>query len=337
MTLVATLVLPFGFLMADDSAVFLIYHRFGEDRYPSTNIKLDQFEAQIHELKQGGYHFLTLSEAVERIKSGASFEEKTVVITVDDAFESVKTEAWPRLKAAGIPMSLFVSTDPVDQGTPGYLSWDDIRELEADGVEIGHHGASHSHLIYEGEDAIRADIDKASARFQEELGKVPPVFAYPYGEYDNYVKALIESMGFAAALAQYSGAAQTGSDAYSLPRFPVNERYGDLNRFKLIAGSKALPVRDIIPTEPRLSETTNPPLFGFTVAENVQNLRGLACYPSHLGEAADVSLLEGNRVEIRFSEPFPAGRNRINCTMPAGDGRWYWFGRYFLMPGGVLD
>jgi hypothetical protein len=234
-------------------------------------------------------------------------------------------------------MALFVSTDPVDEGIPGYLTWDEIRQLRDEGVEIGHHGAAHSHLLYEEDMGAQEDIERASKRFQEELGFVPDVFAYPYGEYDQGLINLMERLGFKAAFAQYSGAAPIGGEIYALPRFPVNERYGDINRFRLISKSLALPVRDIIPQSVTLLDTQNPPSFGFTVDAAITNLANLACYPSHLGEAARLIKLEGNRVEVRFKDPFPKGRNRINCTMPAGGGRWYWLGRYFLVPGGPLD
>lgn len=103
------------------------------------------------------------------------FPEKTVSITVDDAFKSVINEGWPRLKAAGLPMTLFVSTDPVDEGNPNYMSWDDIRTLESEGVEIAHHTASHLHMIYEGPETSLADIKRASERFETELGYVPKI------------------------------------------------------------------------------------------------------------------------------------------------------------------
>ena len=321
----------------DDSAVFLIYHRFGEDRYPTTNIRLEQFDAQVAELQNGGYSFLKMSDAISKLSAKERFPEKSVVITVDDAYKSVLTEAWPRLKAAGIPLALFVSTDLVDSGTKGYLSWDEIRQLRDEGVEIGHHGAAHSHLLYEEGAGAQEDIERASTRFQEELGVVPDVFAYPYGEYDQGLINLVERLGFKAAFAQYSGAAPIGGDLHAIPRFPVNERYGDLGRFRLISKSIALPVSDVIPRSATLLEEQNPPSFGFTVDTKIKNLANLACYPSHLGEAAKLIKLDGNRVEVRFNKPFPPGRNRINCTMPAGGGRWYWLGRYFLVPGGKLD
>ncbi|MBL4791014.1 MAG: polysaccharide deacetylase family protein [Kordiimonadaceae bacterium] len=322
---------------ADDGAVVLLYHRFGEDKYPSTNIRLEQLDAQIALLIDGGYHFMALSEATKRLKNHTAFPERTIVITVDDAYKSVADVGWPKFKAAGIPITVFVSTDPVDAGSSNYMSWDDIRRLQAEGVEIGHHSASHLHMVAAGLEASIADIKKASARFVEELGEVPSLFAYPYGEYSPELVEMIKAEGFEIAFSQYSGPVAPWLNRFTLPRFPVNERYGNMERFTLVSKTLALPVSDLIPSNPVLSETSNPPILGFTVDNNVRGLKVLACYPSHLGRAADITFASPHRIEVRFDRPFPKGRGRINCTMPAGKGRWYWFGQYYLIPGGVLD
>lgn len=324
-------------LAQDRSAVVLMYHRFGEDGLPSTNIRLEQFDAHIAELTNGNYTVLPLSEVVAKLKAREPLPEKTVSITVDDAFKSVFTEGWPRLKAAGLPMTVFVSTDPLDERRPNYMSWDDVRALAADGVEIGHHTASHLHMIYEGLEYSLEDVRRASARFEAELGYVPTLFAYPYGEYDVTHMKQMEGEGFEAAFGQFSGPAAFWSHPFAMPRFAINERYGDMERFRLIAGTKALPIEDQVPADPVLSPETNPPVFGFTVDSTVNGLSAMACYPSHLGQAAELLRLNNNRMEVRFDKPFPPGRNRINCTMPSNDRRWYWLGSFFYVPGGKLD
>lgn len=316
------------------SAVIFIYHRFGEDRYPSTNIRIEQFEAQIAELKAGGYTFLPLPDIVAGLRNGRPLPDRAVAITVDDGYESVATEAWPRLKAAGIPLTLFISTDPIDNGSATYMSWDQVRALAEDGVTIGHHSASHMHMIGASDAAIRADIARASVRFREELGSVPELFAYPFGEFSQHLQALVEKAGFRAAFAQYSSVARSGADRFALPRFPINERYADLERFKLIANALSLPVTNSIPADPLLDADGNPPAFGFSLSETMRGLGRLACYPSHMSEAAKIEMLGRSRVEVRFDEPFPPGRSRINCTMPGPDRRWYWYGRFFFVPGG---
>ena len=119
--LLAGLVLGAAMLAPDlaraaDSAVILMYHRFGETKFPSTNIRLAQFEAHIAELKSGPYEVLAVPEIVRKIRSGEPLPERTIGITVDDGYLSVYREAWPRLRAAGLPFTVFVSTDTADRG-----------------------------------------------------------------------------------------------------------------------------------------------------------------------------------------------------------------------------
>lgn len=320
-------------LLAADSVSILIYHRFGENRYPSTNIRLEQFDAHLDALERGGYQVLSLIEAVRRLKQNLELPERAVVITVDDAFASSATDAWPKLRTRGMPMTLFVSTDPVDENRSGYLTWDDIRELQRAGVEIGHHGAAHLHMPKAGVDAAKADLEKASARFEAELGKVPRLFAYPYGEYSPEIRDMVKDAGFDAAVAQFSSPATYTSDLFAIPRFALNEAYGSEERFRLVAGARALPVKDVLPRSPMLTSDTNPPLFGFTVDPVVGDTGSINCFPSHIGRAADLVRPHPRRVEVRFAEPFPKGRSRINCTMPGPDGRFFWYGAFFLRPG----
>lgn len=312
-------------------AVVFMYHRFGESSYPSTNIRLDQFESHIKELKSGNYTVLPLPEIVAALRARKPLPPNTVALTVDDAFESVYREAWPRLKAAGLPFTLFVATDPVDQRVPGMMSWDQIRELARAGVTIGAHSAAHGHMPEQSLDANAAEIAASNARFQAELGAVPALFAYPYGETSRAIAGLMEKSGYMAAFGQHSGVAWAGGDLYYLPRFALNETYGGLDRFRLAARALPLPVKDVTPADPVLGPAGNPPLFGFTVGEEIADRAGrIACYASSQGRARIERL--GRRIEVRIPRAFAPGRGRINCTLPARDGRWRWFGIQFYIP-----
>ncbi|MCK5042225.1 MAG: polysaccharide deacetylase family protein [Sphingomonadales bacterium] len=312
--------------------VVLIYHRFGEGEFPSTNTKIEQLDAHIAELlTPEKYNTVSLPSMVENLKQGVGYDKRTVAITVDDAFKSVFTNAWPRLKEAGIPLTIFVATDTIDNNSSHYMSWEQLRELAEGGVTIAHHGASHKHYLDMSDEEILADLNKASSRFVAELGFQPTIFAYPYGEYDDRIKALLTQAGIEVAFNQLSGPLPETSDMLSLPRFPINERYGDIGRFKLITGTVPLAIEQVIPSEPTIDPENNPPVYGFTITNPPANLNALACYPSHLGKAADITILNEKRVEVRFDKPFPKGRNKINCTLPAGDGRWYWLGGLFIV------
>ena len=311
------------------SAVIIMYHRFGEEALPSTNIRYDQFEAQLAELVTGGYSVLPLPDIIAALRAGAPLPDKTIGITVDDAYSSVYEQAWPRLKAAGFPFTLFVSTDPVDGRTHGTMSWDQIRELADDGVTIGHHGASHAHMAGRDETLNAADIAKATGRFRAELGRTPELFAYPYGESSLELQGMIAEAGFIAAFGQQSGVAHDAENIFFLPRFALNESYGDIERFKLISLTLALPVSDVTPRDSLLGP--NPPLIGFTVAEGLKRLDQLNCFASGQG-AVDIERLGARRFEVRLKAALPPGRSRLNCTMPGREGRFRWFGMQFLVP-----
>src|SRR3546814_10430794 len=90
-----------------------MYHRFGEHKAAATNITLQQFAAHIAELTSGRYSVLPLPEIVAALREGRPLPDRTVAITIDDAYLSVYREAWPMLKAAGLPFTLFAATDPL--------------------------------------------------------------------------------------------------------------------------------------------------------------------------------------------------------------------------------
>ncbi len=324
------LVLPMPAAQAAESAVILMYHRFGEDTYPATNVRIEQFEAHVEELTAGPYTVLPVAEIVDALRGGRTLPDRTVGITVDDAYLSVYTEAWPRLKAAGLPFTLFVATDQVDANYVGLLNWDQIREMRDAGVHIGAHTASHLHMPEASADSLRNEMQRSLARFEQELGARPALFAYPYGETSLAVQAVVREFGFETAFGQHSGAMHTGTDPLYLPRFALNETYSDMKDFILRVNTLALPVEDVSPADSFVKER-NPPLVGFTVADTIRSLNGLACYHSQFGRI-EHELLGSHRVELRFPEPFARGRSRLNCTKPAGAGRWYWFGLQYYAP-----
>jgi len=316
--------------VADSSAVVIMYHRFGETKYPSTNVTLEQFEAHLEELKSGKYKVLALEDILAAVSAGRPLPDRAVGLSIDDAFLSVYAEGWPRLKAAGFPFTLFVATDPVDQGTFGYMNWDQIRELDRAGVTIGSQTASHLHMPKADPARNRDELARSNKRFEEELGRKPRLFAYPYGESSLAVQSVVRETGFIAAFGQHSGAFGSGDGSFDLPRFAMNENYAGLERFRLAANALPLPVTDITPADTLIGKI-NPPAMGFTVAADIKDLGQLACFSSHAGKAK-LERLGERRVEIRVDEVFPKGRTRVNCTLPAGGGRWHWFGRQFYRP-----
>ena len=318
---------------AASHAVVIMYHRFGDGRYPSTNTTIEQFEAHLEELGSGDYTVLPLAEVVQKIRAGESLPDRTVAITVDDAYASVYEEAFPRFKEYGFPFTLFIATRSIRQQPGDYASWDQIREMQAAGVDIGSQTHSHPHLHRIPLDEVRTEIERSNQLFLQELGLVPSLHAYPFGEYSPEVRNLMEEMGFDAAFGQHSGVVHASLHPFEFPRFTFNENYGSVDRLRLVLNSLPIPVEDQTPESGVLLE--NPPLIGFTIPEGVEPLGRLSCFASGLGKVKTITL--GRRIELRLPEPFGTKRGRINCTMPYFEngqdtGRWRWLGRQFVTP-----
>ena len=328
----ALLLFSMGFYLpqavAADSAVILMYHRFGETQFPSTNIRLEQLDAHIQELKRGPYTVLPVAEIVSRIKSGKPLPDRTVGITVDDGFKSVYEEAWPRFEKANLPFTVFISTDPFDEKRASYMTWNDVRKMKAAGVDFGAHTASHLHMTAASPAQNEAEIKKSNARLAAELGKAPRLFAYPFGEAGTEVIKTARIGGYAFSFGQHSGVVHPKSDFNYLPRFAMNENFGNDDRFKLIINTLPFPVMDFTPKDTKIGQV-NPPNVGFTAAPSLKNLSSLSCYVSGEGRVP-VTLLGTNRIEIRATKPFAKGRTRLNCTLLGTSGRWHWLGTQFV-------
>ena len=108
------------------------------------------------------------------------------------------------------------------------MTWDQILEIENSelGV-IGHHSHTHEYLIDMSNEDFIKDIEISSKIFRQKLGYVPSIFSYPFGEYSKYMKDYI-SKKFNLAFGQHSGVIDVNKDRFELPRFPINEKYGDL-------------------------------------------------------------------------------------------------------------
>ncbi len=310
-------------------AVILMYHRFGEDRYPATSIRVEQFEEHLAYLQENNFTVLPLAEVIAHFENGGALPERSVVITVDDAYRSALEVARPMLAAADMPWTLFVTTDQPDRRLGDFMTWDDIRELDADPmVTIGHHSGAHHHMPDHDAATNRHDIKRANDRFEAELGYVPELFAFPFGEYSDAVLAVIREFDFRAGFGQHSGVAHPNEARLELPRFAMNENWGRMDRFMERVDTKPLPVTDIRPSD-SLLVANNPPQLSFVLTDPAVQASQVGCFPSG-GIEADVER-DGRRMIIVPKGPFQPGRARINCTAPYGDGSFRWFGRQFVV------
>ena len=312
---------------AAESAVVLVYQRFGEDGNPDNSVKLAEFDAHIAELTNGRYNVVALPEILAAIERGERLSNRTVAITIDDTFRSVYDEAWPRLKKAGLPFTLFVTTDPSDLDAPAYMTWDEIRELRDAGVTIGAHTASHMLVSASTTDELRGDIERSFESFQRELGERPTIFSWPKGEMSAAAGDMLAELGFQAAFGYHSGSVNSLADRMQMPRFPMVGNYAQASEFRMRVNTLALPLTNVEPADAMLTGAA-PAKFAFTIDPTAGRIRGFHCFHSSLGQL-DLREIGDRRYEAALDVSSLSGSWRINCTMPTGGKRFRWWGMQY--------
>ena len=305
--------------------VSLMYHRFNENQYPSTNIKIDIFKKQIEQINNKKINFIIPSNFDKNFNFKK--ERKKILLTIDDAFSSFYENAWPILKKEKIPFILFVSTQPV--GKYGYMTWEQIKEVEKeDFAFIGNHSHSHEYLVEYNFNEFKKDIDTSIRIFNNNIGYNPIFFSYPFGEFSLEQKKYISSK-FKYGFGQNSGVIDLNKDKYELPRFPINEKYGDLERFNFLLDLYPLEYKKILPEDKFILQNNNPPETIIEFFKDQKNLEKITCF-SDEGKGWDKSATEliDNKLYIKFRDKFNFRRGRINCSLNDDIG-WRWLGMQF--------
>ena len=285
---------------------------------------MDVFKKQIEIIKRNNFEFFdpkNFSEEFNKVKT-----DKKILITIDDAFLSFYENAWPFLKENQIPFILFTSTDFI--GKKGYMNIDQLREVEKESFAyLGNHSHMHEYMVTFDFNKFTNDIDRSIEIFNNLFNYSPIFFSYPFGEYSLEQKNYISSK-FEYAFGQHSGVIDLNKDPYELPRFPINEKYGDLKRFEFLIKLLPLQYSKIIP-EDKLIINNNPPKMEIEFFKEQKNLSAINCFSDEGGSwnNSNIELTE-NTLVVHFREKFNFRRGRINCSLNDNEG-WRWFGSQF--------
>ena len=307
-----------------------IYHRFGEQKYPSTNISPEVFTSHLEHLKQSESEVRSLHEIVSLLKNNQQLPAKVAVLTVDDAFTTFLSNGMPIIRQYGFPVTLFVNTDSV--GTRGYLNWDELRALVKEGVVIGNHSATHDYLIEKKidetadmwRDRVKSDILRAQSAFKKELDLTPTMFAYPYGEFSPELVAIVQELGFDAAISQQSGVIDETTDLFTIPRFPMGGGYATLKQFRSKLSMSRLNVDFLEPVNPVLKD--NPPTIRVRIDTDRFDVRRLQGFVQG-NNSLEIEKIAGSEADfiIRAEKPLTGRRNKYTLTAPLKKGGWGWF------------
>lgn len=211
----------------------LSYHRFAEKSTDKMTVSRESFDSQMGLLKARGYSVITLDQLFDFMEFKLPVPEKSVVITIDDGWQTVYDVAYPILRKYNFPATIFVYTELIT-GTAKTLSWEQLREMMAGGLDIQCHTVSHRNLAVQqaGESmddyvsSVMRELVESSRVIERQLGKKPSYLAYPYGATNGLVITLLKKAG-------YRGAATVVRDEnpFFLSNFRVNRSmiYGDFD------------------------------------------------------------------------------------------------------------
>jgi peptidoglycan/xylan/chitin deacetylase (PgdA/CDA1 family) len=204
------------------------------------------FAAHMSHLAEHGYRSVTVRELVERaFERREPLEPRTVAITFDDGFADFYSAAWPELLRHRLTATIFIATGYVGrasawlasmgEGGRPMLTWPQIEEISAAGIECGAHGHHHLQLDTVPAARARSDIQTSKALLEEAAGPVTS-FAYPHGYYTRRVQRLLVDAGFTAACAVKDAVSTTDDDRFALARVVVRGGTGVDRLARLLRG-----------------------------------------------------------------------------------------------------
>ena len=253
-------------------ATILCYHVVESPSDTHFSISREEFRKQIRYLTSTGYTVIPLADLVGYYEGEIdSLPERSVVITVDDGWKCTYDIIYKELSALGIPFTTFLYPKFILGGEYS-LTWDQVREMAENGVDIQSHTLSHGYLTREksgrqGDYAswLEKELIESKRILEEKTGTEVNVLAYPYGAYDSAVAEATRKAGYSAALTCNFGSVTPKTDPFKLHRVII-DRTMSFEEFRYYLGAKPLQVTDV---SPRPGKSWNPayPVIGARILE----------------------------------------------------------------------
>jgi peptidoglycan/xylan/chitin deacetylase (PgdA/CDA1 family) len=301
----------FSSMLSANSCVVLLYHRFSDSTPKSTSISPALFERHLQHLQDNDFKVLKLNTMLERLDND-NLPNKCVVLTADDAYQSIAKNAYPLLKKYQMPMSVFVSTEPVNKKYPAMITWQQMLSMQGDFMQFYNHTVTHPYLLDLNKTQIKTQITQAQNRFNQELNQHNKIFAYPYGEASLKIFKQVKDLGY-TAFGQYSGVVSKMSNRQNLPRFPMAGDYAKMVSFKTKVNTLPMPIK-IKNINPIVIQ--NPPTLELDFFKSLSKHQKahLNCF---VNGGVNMTWQNDKSVKIVAKKPLTDRRSKYNCTMPS--------------------
>lgn len=207
----------------------LCYHKLSEEFcFEGTWMPPTRFLDQIDHLQERGYRFINEDEFIRAVANPEPANAARVFLTFDDGYDSLHTIYTRELERRHVPMHVFLLSDYVGRENEWdlslgrrpfrHLGWEEIRDLSDRGVTFGSHGASHNDLTRMSPTSLVHEIEASKQSIEAHLQKPVRSFSYPFGRYNDYVRAAVATAGYQVAFSLYPPHSNENVDFFALRR-----------------------------------------------------------------------------------------------------------------------
>ena len=204
----------------DDVKVLVLNYHMVNSMFISLAIEPGDFDWQMKYLVDHGYHSISPDELYDFLAGKGTLPDRPVLITFDDGYEDNYTNAYPILKKYNLKATIFVVTGFLSK-RKGYLTWDQLREMEKNGITIESHTVTHAPLPELSDDRIREELVESKRQAETELGHPVEFIAYPTSMHDLHIVGIAKEAGYKGGFTVKYGNVDRSSNVYAMERVPV--------------------------------------------------------------------------------------------------------------------
>lgn len=194
------------------------------------DITPEELENILKLLQDKGFTAISYGDLADHLQKGTALPPKPVILSFDDGWKSHYVYALPLLKKYHDTATFFIYT--IVMGHHRFMTWDEVRELDRAGMQIGGHTKTHAYLpgIHNAE-VLKEEIEGGKKIIEKKIGHPITTFAYPFGHYTDAAIAAVKEAGFRTARTTFRGTHHSDKDLYILKGIMISNNYHEITHW----------------------------------------------------------------------------------------------------------
>jgi hypothetical protein len=278
------------------------------ESYNNENLNIEAINDHISILAKEKYFIFSTNIIAGLLTDSKILPDYSVAVIISSNKKQIINSIWPLFAKASLQFTLFIDPHLINKDK-NYMSWDDIKILQNNGLEIGIRSSPNN-------------ISKEIILYKKKLNIEPITYLYKKGIWSENEIQILNKHNIKIAFTDNSGPISKKMGRYKLPRFNVSGKFSDTKRLQTVLETLPLEITDILPQGNTI--INNPPLYGFTL---INGSHIPTCYTNN-NNKAEVSVINKNRVEVRTKQ-FNGLKARINCVSKDSNNRLLWHGSLY--------